>query len=224
MSAENAWLALRLEGPLQSWGVDSQYNRRTTGLMPTKSAIEGLCCAAIGAERGSILETKILMGLMATTMLCIAIPKLIRGRPLEARRLQDYHTVQNTRKADGGFKDCHITQRHYLTDSSFGVLLNGREVFLKELESALRDPVWGIWLGRKTCIPTAPVSAGIFSTQAAALKMLIGDTPLEHFSRQEEVATFAEGKDTLPDQAVSFLSSDRKFSPRRVRYTPGTRN
>ena len=37
MSSENKYLALRLQGPLQSWGFDSQYNRRNTGLMPTKS-------------------------------------------------------------------------------------------------------------------------------------------------------------------------------------------
>jgi CRISPR system Cascade subunit CasD len=48
MSYDNRFLALRLEGPLQSWGFDSQYNRRNTGLMPTKSAIAGMCCAALG--------------------------------------------------------------------------------------------------------------------------------------------------------------------------------
>ena len=53
MSSENNYLALRLQGPLQSWGFDSQYNRRNTGLMPTKSALAGMCCAALGFGRGS---------------------------------------------------------------------------------------------------------------------------------------------------------------------------
>ena len=48
MSSEKACLALRLEGPLQSWGFDSQYSRRSTALMPTRSAIGGMCCAALG--------------------------------------------------------------------------------------------------------------------------------------------------------------------------------
>ncbi len=51
MSSDKSFLALRLEGPLQSWGFSSQYNRRGTGLMPTKSAIAGMCCAAKGYER-----------------------------------------------------------------------------------------------------------------------------------------------------------------------------
>ncbi len=45
MLSDNRFLALRLEGPLQSWGFDSQYSRRSTGLMPTKSALAGMCCA-----------------------------------------------------------------------------------------------------------------------------------------------------------------------------------
>ena len=52
MSSEDKYLALRLQGPLQSWGFDSQYNRRNTALMPTKSALAGMCCAALGFGRG----------------------------------------------------------------------------------------------------------------------------------------------------------------------------
>lgn len=221
MSAEQGWLALRLEGPLQSWGVDSQYNRRATGLMPTKSAVAGMCCAAIGADRGSDREGQILSGMAQLLMLCVAIPRKVRGHDLDVRRLQDYHTVQDTRKADGSLKDCHITQRQYLTDASFGVVLAGDRTFIQELADALRDPRWGLWLGRKACIPTAPVLVGVFASQAEALNPLLGDQPLEQFTRQEEVESFADGRDSLPDQPLSFLSSKREFAPRRVRTTPG---
>ncbi len=71
----------------------------------------------------------------------------------------------------------------------------------------LVDPVWGIWLGRKTCIPSAPVLVGLKDNQDAALRLLIGDKPLESFTRQEEVETFAEGRDTLPDAPVSFATA-----------------
>ena len=221
MSAEQAWLAVRLEGPLQSWGVDSQYNRRATGLMPTKSAVAGMCCAALGADRGSDREGQILSGMAKLRMLCVAVPRRIHNHDLDVRRLQDYHTVQDTRKADGSLKDCHITQRQYLTDAGFGVVLEGDRTFIQELADALRDPRWGLWLGRKTCIPTAPVLVGVFASQAEALKPLLGDQPLEQFTRQEEVQSFADGRDSLPDQPLSFLSSKREFAPRRVRTTPG---
>lgn len=221
MSTERAWLSLRLEGPLQSWGVDSQYNRRSTGLLPTKSAVAGLCCAALGIDRGSEEERQILSEFSKLRMTSIAVPRKVFGRNLDVRRLSDYHTIQDTRKADGSLKDCHITQRQYLTDSGFCVLLSGSVIFCHELAEALRNPVWGIWLGRKTCIPSAPVLVGVFASEAEALRPVIGDQDLESFTRQVEVENFSEGRDSLPDQALSFLSVNREFAPRRVVTSQG---
>lgn len=222
MSSDKRFLALRLEGPIQSWGFDSQYNRRNTGLMPTKSAIAGMCCAALGLPRGSDKEQKFLAKFSAVRMTAIAIPRKGKKSELPVRRLQDYHTVQNTKKADGKIKDCHITHRQYLTDAAFGVLLEGDEVLLNEIVAALADPVWGLWLGRKTCIPSAPVLAGLKGNRGDALRLLIGIKPLESFTRQEEVESFVEGRDSLPDAPVSFATERRLFSPRRVRPLQGT--
>src|SRR5262245_33175039 len=44
-------LLLRLEGPLQSWGIRSRWSRRETGPEPTKSAIIGLLGCAAGIRR-----------------------------------------------------------------------------------------------------------------------------------------------------------------------------
>jgi CRISPR system Cascade subunit CasD len=215
------YLALRLEGPLQSWGFDSQYNRRNTSLMPTKSAIAGMCCAAFGYERGGEKEAAFLAELEGVRMTAIAIPRNGFNKPLPVRRLQDYHTVQNTRTADGKMKDCHITHRQYLTDASFGIVLEGDTDLLGEIVDALDNPKWGIWFGRKTCIPSAPVLAGLRDTREKALQLLIGEAPLEAFTWQEEVKIFSEGKDSLPDQAVSFATARRLFAPRRVQTHHG---
>ena len=75
MSSDKSFLALRLEGPLQSWGFDSQYNRRNTGLMPTKSAIAGMCCAALGFPRGSDEEHTFLASFGKVKMTAIAFPR-----------------------------------------------------------------------------------------------------------------------------------------------------
>ncbi len=216
MSSEKCFLALRLEGSLQSWGFDSQYNRRNTGLMPTKSAVAGMCCAALGLPRGSSNEKEFLTAFLTVRMTAIAIPRQIGQKILSIQRLQDYHTVQNTRKAVGGIKDCHITHRQYVTDAAYGVLLDGDGVLLAKTAKALSDPKWGIWLGRKTCIPTAPIFAGIEEDRGKALALLIGATPMAAFTRQEEVAEFSEGRDSLPDMPISFAITGRKFSPRRV--------
>jgi len=221
MSFDNRFLALRLEGPLQSWGFDSQYNRRNTGLMPTKSAIAGMCCAALGYTRGGDNEGTFLSMFNKIRMTAIAIPRNGLKKVFPVRRVQDYHTVQNTRTANGKNKDCHITHRQYLTDAAFGILLVGDATHLVEIATALADPIWGIWLGRKSCIPSAPVLAGLKDNHEDALHLLIGEKPLEAFTRQEEVENFADGRDSLPDIALSFSIERRQFSPRRVRTYQG---
>lgn len=227
MSNETAYLALRLEGPLQSWGFESQYSRRNTGLLPTKSAILGMCCAALGIPRGSEEEKTLLEQCVSLRLLSVAIPRLLKYgvKPVElsVRRITDYHTVQNTKTASGNTKDTHLTYRQYLCDASFACVLSGNAKLINRLakdekEQGLENPVWGIWLGRKACIPTAPVLAGIFPDEAGALRELLRTQPLEAFTHQREVERFEDGNDFLPDQPLCFAAPDgiRKFAPRRV--------
>lgn len=230
MSTKKCYLALRLEGPLQSWGFDSQFNRRNTSLMPTKSGVAGICCAALGYPRGGEDEARFLTAFASLRMTAIAIPRKGNKGDLTVRRLQDYHTVHNTKTAEGKTKDTHITQRQYLTDATFGILLEGNAVLLNSIASALEHPKWGIWLGRKTCIPTAPILAGrpnewgVKVNRDEALRLLIGERPIESFTRQEEVENFSDGRDTLLDQPVSFATERRQFSPRRVRTLQASEN
>ena len=158
--------ALRLEGPFQAWGTVSQFNRRTTGLMPSKSGVLGLLCAAQGLERGSAEEADFLAAFVSIPMLVVAVPRTYKrndakGGILEVSRMQDYHTVQHTVRAGGGIKDCHLSYRQYLQDASFVVLFTGKAVLLEKLAESLKSPVWGVFLGRKACIPTAPVYVGL---------------------------------------------------------------
>jgi CRISPR system Cascade subunit CasD len=198
-------------------------------MLPTKSAIAGMCCAALGIARGNAKEQSFLQQFAVLRMTTIAIPRIVSRRwpgasssALAVRRLQDYHTVQNTRKAEGGLKDCHITYRQYLTDAAFGVVLEGGTDFVEQIAAAIADPKWGIWLGRKACLPTAPILAGLSDTAEAAWKLLIGDEPLASFTRQEEADIFAEGRDTLLDLPLCFASDQRLFAPRRVNLIQGS--
>ena len=49
--SSNAWLALLLDGPMQSWGHASRFERRTTALHPTRSGVLGLIAAALGIDK-----------------------------------------------------------------------------------------------------------------------------------------------------------------------------
>ncbi len=223
MSSEpltKAWLALRLEGPLQSWGFEDRFNRRKTGSLPTKSALLGLCCAALGAGRGSKEEKAWLPRL--NKLECLVIhTRESDERPM--RRMEDFHTVQNTRTADGKIKETHITRRTYLNDASFAALLIGDAATLDELKEALADPVWGVWLGRKACIPSAPVLGGVFDTEDAALEKVLHGRPLTAFTHQREVNAFADGNDTFMDTPITF-ADPREFTPRRVKLVRASRS
>ena len=223
MSSEKGYLALCLQSPLQSWGFDSQYNRRNTGLFPTKSAIAGMCCAALGFLRGGDKERTFLNSFGTVQMMAISIPRPGMKKDLPVRRLQDYHTVQNTRRANGKInEDCVLTHRQYLMDAAFGVVLEGNRVFLGEIAVALSDPKWGIWLGRKSCIPSSPVFAGIEGSRDAAIALLLGNKPIELFTRQVDAANFAEGQDSISDAPISFATERRVHcSPRRVKTIQG---
>lgn len=226
MCADTSCLALRLQGPVQSWGSESQYNRRATHTMPSKSAIAGMLCAAQGAERGSAKESALLAGLAHVRMLAVAAHPLFAGAHGENRRhrtavrMVDFHTIQNTRKATGKLKNCHITHRHYLNDANFYVFLVGKQDLLQSLHDALVDPIWGVWLGRKCCVPSAPVLAGLFVTEAEACARLL-KAPLENFTHEREVESFDTGCDSLPDQTQCFASSVRRFVTRRVLRVQG---
>jgi CRISPR system Cascade subunit CasD len=230
--SDTVYLALLLDGPLQSWGFASRFERRTTGLHPTKSGVIGLICAAMGLAKGSPEEREVLRELAASNMMSISIPREAAsgGSPLPLLRLEDYHTVLGTRRASGKRNpDAVVTRREYLLDARFGVMVEGPRSVLERAAAALDDPVWGIWLGRKNCIPAEPIGRGLFDTEAQALRALVGDRPIAEFTTVTEVRGFAEGTDSLSDQAVSFGDSSssgvdtRRFAVRRVAVKPGVR-
>jgi CRISPR system Cascade subunit CasD len=113
-----------------------------------------------------------------------------------------------------------------LLDARFGVILVGERLVLDRIAAALQDPTWGVWLGRKSCIPAEPILRGLFDTQTDGERALIGDAPLGQFTRLEEVANFEAGSDSYNDQPVSFGTSDssaegRDYAARRVNLIVG---
>ncbi len=227
--SDTAYLALLLDGPLQSWGFSSRFQRRTTGLHPTKSGVIGLISAAMGLAKGSPEERDMLRELVKLKMSSIAVPRDVpeAGGPLPVLRLEDYHTVLDTRRASGTMnKDAVVTRRQYLLDARFGVILAGDRLALERAAAALEDPVWGVWLGRKSCIPAEPIFRGMFNLRTEAERALLGDASIEQFTRLEEAGSFDAGTDSYSDQPVSFGTSGssaegRAYAVRRVNLIVG---
>jgi CRISPR system Cascade subunit CasD len=224
MSTDTAFLALMLDAPLMSFGHASRFQRRTTALHPTRSALSGMICAAAGADKGSPTEAEWLERLdpRHVRLTVLAIPRQPEGcrEPLPILRMEDFHTALGTRRASGALsKDAVISRRQYLMDARFGVILAGPQATLEAVAAALRDPRWGIWFGRKSCIPATPVVQNLYETEAAALATLVPEgRPLAAFDSVTDATSFAEGTDTLMDVPVNFR--DRAFAPRRIAASP----
>lgn len=230
--SDQAYLALLLDGPLQSWGFASRFERRTSGLHPTKSGVIGLICAAMGLAKDSPEEQDVLPRLRESKMMSITIPRhaLSDGATLSLLRLEDFHTVLDTRRASGKMNpDAVVTRREYLLEARFGIVLEGPKELLVRVEANLKDPIWGVWLGRKNCIPAEPINRGLFDTEARALRKLVGDRATTEFTTVTEVNNFEEGTDSFSDQPVSFGDGSssgldtRRFAVRRVAIKPGVR-
>lgn len=142
-------LLLRLEGAFQSWGLRAHWDERDTAHEPTKSGIIGLLGCCLGYERTDIrIETelgKLTMGIRV-------------DRPL-TNVLSDYHTASGFKvKADGGEKlDTIVSNRDYLENAAFLVVIGGDPQLLHKVADAVQHPKWVPYLGRKCCVPARPL-------------------------------------------------------------------
>lgn len=219
MTKPESHLALYFDSPLQSWGHQSRFDRRTTLPYPTRSGVLGLLCAALGIDRHDTAGLARLAGLRLTVV-------ALR----QQGRLVDYHTIGGgydekrdrqhiSRRAAGGVGDTVQTRREYLEDAHHGAVVSGPAALVAELSAALANPRWGVWLGRKACIPASPVAQGVFDNESNALARLRQVSGAHVVERTvHEVTTFAEGDDTLMDVPLDFSPNARRFAPRRVSY------
>lgn len=218
MSTDESCIALHLKAPLQSWGTSSQFGERETQRFPSRSAVSGMICAACGCGRGSEAE-HLLLGQLKQTKFLVVSTHVSGSDAASPGRLRDFHTVQGTPIAGGGIKECHITRRNYLTDSEFYVFLTGKNELVQKIANAVRNPVWGIWLGRKSCIPSVPVFAGIFDSEDQAFSKFCC-LPKDRYSFCEEVS-YSLADDSTRDVPVSFESKKRVFESRNVHVNVG---
>lgn len=206
-------LALLLDGPLQSWGHASRFDRRTSAMHPTRSGVLGLIAAAMGIDKHSPGESEQLRRLGPIRVTTVTLGRQGQsGEPIPMRRLEDYHTVTGIRRASGKVeKDATVqTYRHYLLDARFGVLLEGPMTLLEEVATALRDPKWGVWFGRKSCVPARPVLAAGPDQRSSVWVDLLRRAELpvtlkeEDFDRVTEVSPDEPGADRLDDVPLSY--------------------
>lgn len=205
-----ATLLMRLQAPMQSWGVSSRFSVRDTCREPTKSGVIGLLCAALGRPKSANLSD------LAALKMGVRVDR-------EGRVMKDYHIAQNVYKASGGgLKKSEPSNRYYLSDAVFLVGLEGKENLLAEIQTALSHPRWPLYLGRKAFPPSKPLDLPN-ALQFMPLLDALASYPLlvpSSVQRLRIIVDDPKGEIVRMDVPISF--AERRFISRTLRmdYIP----
>lgn len=231
------YLLMWLEAPLQAWGHDSRFGRRDSLDFPTKSGVLGLLCCALGksgkqtdwlaqwAKRDMVVQAYVLQDKHSQPL-----PRLpmLRDFHMVGSGYDDadpWQTLLIPKKSDGSKAvggGSKMTYRYYLQDMAFAVALQGPQAELEELQWALHNPVWDLYLGRKNCVPTELIGQGVYADLEAALDQ--ADELTNDVERQNKrVAAFKvlqgehEGDEVLTLNDVPLQFGEHKlYRDRRV--------
>lgn len=226
------YLLLWLEAPLQSWGHDSRFGRRDSLDFPTRSGVLGLICCARGA--GDEQQDWLQAWLNLDMQVIAYVPQDRNGQAvLRQPLLRDFQMVgsgyddhdpwqtllipktQDGKKAVGG--GTKMTYRHYLQDMAYAVILQVPAAYVDDVESALKSPIWDLYLGRKCCVPTEFIFQGRFDTPETAM---IAAQAMADGKRRVPVMKVLQGEHegevlTLYDVPIQF-GVNKQYRDRRV--------
>jgi len=197
---------------MQSWGTTSRFDERDTQLEPSKSAVLGLVCAALGRDRTKPVDD------LAALRMGVRVDR--EGVPM-----RDYQTATGVLVASGkpDLGRTVVSPRFFLADAAFLVGLEGDIDLLAQIDTALRAPVWMLALGRKSFAPGLPVhmpdalldlplmDALSFSSWPPLVKFKKGATQDVRYVIEDKV----EGSIRLDQPIAPF--AQRRFGPRLVK-------
>jgi len=223
---------LRLQGPMQAWGGAAPWSERTTERTPTKSGIIGLVGAALGVERGSARLSELARALTMAVRVDLPGGLLIdwhtsgagtTGVPTAQRRRgrdEPIMKITNTTKVP----EPEISHRHYLTDAAFLVALTGAAPLVEDIHAALRRPQWMLYLGRRTCLPSAPIAAGISDAPDPVGALQVAPVhPRCQLGERLRIVAECGADEGAMRMDVPIAPAQRRFGPRWVRdiyWTP----
>ncbi len=174
-------LVFQLYGVLASWGDIAVGEHRPSQGHPSKSAITGLLAAALGIDReDDTMHMK--LGQCYGVAVCVHTA---------GELLRDYHTIQ----VPGGKREYAsrrdelltdklnlntiLSQRDYRTDALYQIAIwptdDSGPYVLSELQRALQEPQFNLYLGRKSCPVSLPLHPVILSCMT--LKQAFNDYP-----------------------------------------------
>lgn len=208
-------LLLRLQGPMQSYGLQSAFNIRDTASEPTKSAVLGIICAALGIGYRQETAYGLTLGELNKLKVHARIDRHGVVKP-------DFHTAKNVPKiGENSIKETVVTRRFYIYDADFRVAVEGDRNVLQTIKDALLNPRWFMYIGRKSCVPASPVYYS--GPEEISWQEAFAKSPWHRLSPEDEspksLACVYEDErgEIRQDVPVSFLH--RTFTYRYVRRT-----
>lgn len=201
-------LLLRLAAPLQSWGTGSYFDNRKTDYYPSKSGVIGMIAAAMGRARTDDLSD---------------LRALRFGIRIDygGKIIDDFQVTKMGEKLNS-----NLSHREYLSDAIFLVGFESENTeFLNEIVNALKNPVFTIFLGRKSCPPTEPVVLDILNddlyTSLFEEEWLMPDWRRSQFFNYNNQKAYlriiteeATGNSMVKDNPKSFNSNRREYEYR----------
>ncbi|MCX6692555.1 MAG: type I-E CRISPR-associated protein Cas5/CasD [Methanoregula sp.] len=185
-----AFLLFRLYGPMASWGEIAVGEYRPTSDHPTRSAITGLISAAYGIKRD---DQKALDAVSKGFKMAFRLDS-------PGTLISDYHTTQVPASGKGWNKKSFTTRKDELSGpvENISTVLSTREYrcdsittvcieatgdtpySLPDVALKLRSPVFVLYLGRKSCPPSLPLSPIVVAAvdAKAAFSQFDKKTPL----------------------------------------------
>ena len=198
-------LLIQLVAPMQSWGVQSLHGDRDSGLEPSKSGVIGLICAAMGMDRTYDLSE------LAALRMGVRVDR-------EGTLKKDFQKAEPLDAAGNIVGKVTIGYRHYLSDAAFLVGLEGDFQVITAVQTALQQPVYPQFLGRKAFPPAAPVWLSDGLRAGMNLESALQDYPPIVSGvpvHRRIVLEDPRGPILSNDQPISY--SERRFAPRRIK-------
>ncbi len=205
---------IRLCGPMQSWGLAGRFDVKDSAPWPTKSGVVGLVASALGINRFGNIDH------LVSLRLAVAVLR-------EGTMNVDYHTATMSARSGPKHSDKTAqTWRAYISDGDFVASLTGDSSTIQAIKSAIRDPAWIPFLGRRSYAPSTPLLVDIEGANSGDLRIDMIDAVTQVLAQQgvhgaqritfaiecgEETATA-----TLPDQPIGRFA-DRRFARRAIR-------